>query len=422
MVCHRPHSRVFRPRAQHGQAALILVIMFGVGSLLYIASLGNSVSAAAARLSETERTMQDVKQALIGWSVARGSGTGTARPGELPCPDTDGPQDFPTVYGHEQGTCAAGRIGRVPWKTLGIPEPKDEYGETLWYAVSGPFRRTASTVINSDTKGTLTVYQGSSALSLTTEAIAVIFAPGPAVGSQSRNTDISLCSTTSSNLPRNRCAANYLEATGGGNNAANGGPFISAQQSDTFNDRLIVITTTDLIPQVEQRVARDILSVLQRYKANSGCNCYPWPDVSTGQSDPGLNRGRLPGFDPYSLAPYAAPVEWGSGGAPTLPEWFINNGWRRIIYYSVARTSTESGGGLCSSCTANTLTLDSSNGVEVILIMPGAAGAGRPVSYPWTDWRPYIDDNENNNFDIQNDIFITPTSSAASRDRIFTIP
>ena len=81
--------------------------------------------------------------------------------------------------GFEDGSCMAGAIGRVPWKTLGIPEPKDEAGETLWYAIAGPFRiwSMTSTVINSDTKGDITVYRDSTATVVSAEAVAVIFAP-----------------------------------------------------------------------------------------------------------------------------------------------------------------------------------------------------------------------------------------------------
>jgi len=405
--------------AQRGQVLLFIlaILILGVGAVFY--TFSGSSDSTVERDKITAAALAQAKAALIGWSAGRGANTGTARPGELPCPDTDG-------NGFEEGTCAAGRIGRIPWKTLGIPEPKDDSGETLWYAISGPFRKTVGTAINSDTKGTLIVYQGSTALTLTNEAIAVIFSPGLALGTQSRDTTSAPCATTGTTIQRDRCAANYLETEtlSGVNNATTGGPFISAQKiPGSFNDSILAITTTDLMPLVEQRVARDILSVLQSYKANSGCNCYPWADVSTGASDPGLNRGRIPGYDPLNLlGPYALPVEWGSGSAPTLPQWFIDNEWRRIVYYSVARIATDGGGGSCTSCTNNTLTVGSTTGIEVVLIMPGAAGAGRPVTYPWTDWRPYVDDNENNNYWTQNDTFVVPVSTAATRDRIYTIP
>ncbi len=404
--------------AQRGQVLLILlvILVMGVGVAFY--TFVSPTGSAIERDKITAAALAQAKAALIGWSAARGASTGTARPGELPCPDTDDD-------GFEEGTCAAGRIGRIPWKTLGIPEPRDDSGETLWYAISGPFRKSVGTAINSDTKGTLTVYQGNPSLTLTSEAVAVILSPGPVLGTQSRDTTSASCATTGTIIQRNRCAANYLEAAGSGNNSNTGGPFVAAPKSGTFNDRIVAITTADLIPLVEQRVARDILSVLQRYKANSGCNCYPWPDVSTGFSDFGLNRGRIPGYDTAGTTspPYALPVNWGVGSTPTLPQWFIDNEWRRIIYYAVGKNFLENNGSGCTTCEAGqtTLSVDGVWGKEVVLLTPGPAAAGRPVTpYPWTNWTTYLDDSANN--DNSNDRYITPTSQAYARDRIFTIP
>src|SRR6185436_18126831 len=113
------------------------------------------------------------------------------RPGELPCPDTDN-------TGTDAGACVAGAIGRVPWRSLGIPEPKDGAGETLWYAIAGPFRNYSMNTapITSDTLGNLTVYLGSSASTITSRAVAVIFAPGVSLGTQNRDTTTVLCTTT----------------------------------------------------------------------------------------------------------------------------------------------------------------------------------------------------------------------------------
>ena len=87
----------------------------------------------------------------------------------------------------------------VPWKSLGIPKPTDSAGETLWYAIAGPFRNYSMTTapITSDTLGNLTVYLGSSASTLTSQAIAVIFAPGAVLGTQDRSCTIGVnCTAT----------------------------------------------------------------------------------------------------------------------------------------------------------------------------------------------------------------------------------
>ncbi|MGH8731302.1 MAG: hypothetical protein ACREVF_06270, partial [Burkholderiales bacterium] len=152
----------------------------------------------------TTDALAQAREALIGWSVQRTSSVllPNARPGELPCPDIN-PLD-----GFEDGSCAAGAIGRVPWKTLGIPEPKDDAGETLWYAVAGPFRIWSlnGTVINSDARGDLTVYQDSTASAITTKAVAVLFTAGAALGTQNRDpVATALCPTTGTSIALNLC-------------------------------------------------------------------------------------------------------------------------------------------------------------------------------------------------------------------------
>ena len=164
---------------------LLVVMLFGMATALLVYGMVDTSSLVLRRDKDTAAVFANVKQALIGWSVQRTSSGAlpNARPGELPCPDMNND-------GFEDGNCAAGALGRVPWKTLGIPEPKDGAGETLWYAIAGPFRiwGVNNNPINSDTKGNLAVYQDSTASAVTTQAIAVLFAPGVAQGAQNRDT------------------------------------------------------------------------------------------------------------------------------------------------------------------------------------------------------------------------------------------
>ena len=410
---------------------LLVVMLIGMAAALLVYGMVDTSTIALRRNQDTAAAFAQAKQALIGRAASDAN-----RPGSLPCPDTDddGSAESPIP------TDCPSYIGRLPWRTLGLPDLRDGSGERLWYAVLSEFARNPTCApncpINSDTKGNITVYQDSAATTITTEAVAVIFAPGAALGTQNRDTvATALCPTTGTTIACNLCAANYLdlETAAGVNNATTSGPFISAPNSGTFNDKVMVIATADLMPVVEQRVARELLKVLQLYKANSGCNCYPWPDLSTGISDFGLNRGRIPGYDALNPSgPYALPVNWGVGGAPTLPQWFTDNGWRRIIYYAVGKNFLENGGVGCTSCEPSRTYLSVSVSVdplctlsvwdkEVVILTPGPAGAGRPVTpYPWTDWTPYLDDAGNN--DNSNDCYVTPSSTAYARDRIYTFP
>lgn len=418
--------------AQRGQAFILILLLIGMAVSMLVYGMLGSTSLALRRDQNTAAALAQVKEALIGWSLQRTSSVAlpNARPGELPCPDIN-PLD-----GFEDGSCAAGAIGRVPWKTLGIPEPKDDAGETLWYAIGGPFRiwLTNPTAINSDTKGNITVYLDSTATPLTNEAVAIIFAPGPVLGSQIRDATLASCPTTGTTIANNLCAANYLDSTGGINNATpNTNPlpapsFIAAQGSGDFNDRLLVITTSDLIPPVEQRVARELRALLQAYKTgtaalgyNAGTGVYPWADLSTGVSDDGLNRSRVPLLG-------ATPVDWPAAGV-TIPAWLINNDWRIVTYYAVGRSATADPLPVaCSSCIDPTLSVNGVPGTDVVLIMPGPAGATRPpgtlIDDP-TFWQPYFEDTENLNISGvsgPNDLYVTPSSTAYTRDRIYTIP
>jgi hypothetical protein len=411
---------------QRGQAILFTLLLVGVGFAMFVYGAVRSVSLDQEQDVKTRLALVQVRDALIGWSAARTSPIdgANARPGELPCPDIN-PLD-----GYEDGNCAAGAIGRVPWKTLGIPEPKDETGETLWYAIGGPFRiwGVNANPINSDTKGNITVYLNSTATQLTGEAVAVVFAPGAPLGTQNRSSTVTaLCPTTGTTIARNLCAANYLDSTGGANNATTNGPFISAQRSASFNDRLLVLTTAELMPPVEIRVARALQTILQNYKTAVGV--YPWADCSDGVSDvtpspsavvDGGNRGRIPWQT-------ALPVNWGSGVpvAPTLPTWFVNNNWSWVIYYSAGKNFLEGGGARCSTCVDTTLTVDGVAGKEVVLLTTGPAGASRPMGtpgdcQPTVYWPYYLEDPQNN--DASNDIYVTPSATAYARDRIFAIP
>ena len=424
---------------------LLVVLLLAVGIGLFAYGAVSSVSLSQQQDVKTRLALVQVRDALIGWSVARTT-TGplpNARPGELPCPDMDND-------GFEDGSCVAGAIGRVPWKTLGIPEPKDEAGETLWYAIAGPFRiwSMSGTVINSDTTGDITVYQdnadttlitpASTATTLTTQAVAVIFAPGAPLGQDRSSTTTMACTAPSGTYPRNLCASNYLEIWSSVNNATINGPFIQARSSSTFNDRLLVITNADLIPLLELRVARELRTILQSYKANTACctnlggtaGCYPWADLSNGYSDAdpynageGRNRGRIPSFG-------ASPYDWGTNpcgtAVPTLPTWFVNNDWRLVVFYTagqnfLAPTGTTT---YCTTCVDTTLTVDGVAGKEVVFLMPGPnLGASPRAPVPTNDltyWQYYFEDAENQ--DNGNDWYVTPTSTAYTRDRIYTIP
>jgi type II secretory pathway pseudopilin PulG len=382
-------------RKQRGVALLVVLVALGVlVGMLAIGFAGDLVRQNQGQQRTTDAQAQ-AKEALIGRAVSDDN-----RPGSLLCPDTD--DDGSAELFGVGGDCPS-YIGRLPWRTLGLTDLRDSSGERLWYALSNRFRdHGTAEPINNDTKGNRTVYSESTATTLTTEAVAVVFAPGASLGAQIRDAALALCPTTGTTIAHNQCAANYLETAATVNNATTNGPYISAQRSDSFNDRLLLVTTADLMPTVERRVAREILARLQDYRNLSACGCYPWAanDFDDNSVDvPPRTRGGVP-------IENALPETWGSLGI-LVPPWLPINKWGDKFYYAVAPAET-------ATHTAGTLTVDVAS-KNVVLITPGPAGASRPS----TTLPDYLDDAENSN---NNDIFVTPSSTAYARDRIYVIP
>ena len=411
---------------------LLVVMLIGMAAALLVYGMVDTDSLVLQRNNNVAAAFDQAKQALIGRAVVDQN-----RPGSLPCPDIDNDGVLTLNVDYFSGGVCARLIGRLPWRTLGLPDLRDDAGERLWYALSNVFSDNAATgPLNSDTQGNRTVYRDSTAVTLTSQAVAVIFAPGTTLAGQIRDGSAVMCSTTGTTIARTLCAANYLEAAGGANNATVAGPYIAASRSATYNDQLFVITTSELIPPVEQRVALELRSILQTYKANTACactnlggtpGCYPWADLANGYSDAdpwdpggGGNRGRIPALG-------AAPRDWGTNPCgspvPTLPSWFVNNDWRLVVYYSAGRNFL--GPDPCATCVDSTLTVDGVAGKQVVILMPGPLLGTPPRSpVPMSDltyWSYYFDDDWENRDNV-NDLFVTPTSTAYTRDRIYTIP
>ena len=125
---------------QRGAALIVMLVIMVMG---IAAALVNSLSITALKTAHQEKTaaaLAEAKEALISYALSsENAGGATARPGNFPCPDTDVPSPTNPNYGIGESSCAAGAIGRLPWKTLGLPELLDEEGEPLWYALSGNF-------------------------------------------------------------------------------------------------------------------------------------------------------------------------------------------------------------------------------------------------------------------------------------------
>ena len=303
--------------------------MIALVALLIVGVLLTALTSKSPQNKLDERSLPALaaaQQALIAYAAANP----TSR-GRLPCPDT-------TNTGVADLTCGAAganQLGRLPWKTLGLTDLRDGSGECLWYAVSGVFKENPpSTPVNSDTNGQFIIVDGAGNTIMgatpQTQAIAVVFAPGPGLPGNDRT------AAGTTQCGGNTTASNYLDATGGVDNAAPAAgvaTFVVAQPSNTFNDRLLYITPTQFFPPLERRVAAEIKKVLVDYYAANAY--YPYANDYTGapyNCTPLTTRGLLPlniSAGCSGLADWAA-----------LPAWISADQWHLLTYYTVAPACT----------------------------------------------------------------------------------
>ena len=311
------------PRHQHGALLILLVIALGVLAAAVFVGMLSSSDIQNQRDKTTAAALAEAKTALIGRAVRDDN-----RPGSLPCPDTnnDGSAELFT------GTQCPSYIGRLPWRTLGLPDLRDGYGERLWYVLSNNLRDDASAQpINSDTSLTIQVYASDKVTPLTSagnEAAAVIFSAGPVLNGQTRD-------TANENI-----ATNYLEKTGTSpsdfNNAIATGPSIQGPVKDSagnivVNDKLLIITRRDLFSMVERRIASSII----------GTGTAP----STGLRYYYGNHTAYP----------VGPVDYGSLGYDTYTKsMLINNKWDIVVSYAAPNPGNSAQLTMPKYCTAST--------------------------------------------------------------------
>ena len=292
-------------------ALAALISAFLIASALNLTSAGNSNE----REDRSMSALRKAKTALIAYAASEQwqayKGQTTNQPGGLPCPDIND-------TGASPGICssAAGRVGRLPWATIGSEDLRDASGERLWYAVSSNFYKNASNIINSDTPGLLTVTGAAPA----SNVVAVVIAPGGALSGQDR-------------IALHNDPAAYLE--GVTPSTPDYGFSTVAMPSGTANDRLLVITQADLMaavePVVAARIERDIKPAIQAYSivwAGAFPFAVPLPlgaGPSFTQSDytgqAGQTLGLLPITNSPTLlrwVPVSVSVQQINGGTGTL--------------------------------------------------------------------------------------------------------
>lgn len=334
-------------RSQRGAALLLTLALMGLLIALFVVVLVDDLVRENTRRQQTAEALAKAKEALIGFAVGVnvdvtcGAGATCARPGDLPCPDIDDDGSADAPCGGPTGSNQQSRLGRLPWRTLGLPDLRDGDGERLWYAVSNNFKNNTRTdclgpsnagCLNSSTPGTITlsdrdgtiVHDGSDP-NPPSGVIAVIVAPGAilqrddAGSPQDRSCaggactpagdTAGVCTSANPKLTAKCNPVNYLDVVSGGEDNAdfvdsdsfNGfinGPVLAGNR-EIVNDAILPVKYDDLMPLLERRVAHEAMNCLTGY-ANSSEGRYPWPagvgDYADGTYNDvqDLRFGRMP--------------------------------------------------------------------------------------------------------------------------------
>lgn len=340
-------------------AALLLFTFIGVAFALQLAGTAGS----GQRDRITERSLAQAREALIAYAVDRPINA-TVGAGYLPCPDLDDDGWAESTCGSLSGDSGqAQRLGRLPWKTLGIPDLRDGYGERLWYAVSTKYKgllncgvsRACVDMSPASALGTITVRDASGLVihdgtvaedyrADASGALAVVLAPGPPLVRADGRSQLRDCAPTDCDADGHclgdpptkspRCdPRNYLDVaaharfanednadfvdrsdTRAGN--ANGfirGPVILPDGRLAVNDRLTAIAYRDVMPRLMQRVALEIAGCLRSY-ASQGMNAgrFPWPTPACLQARGAWDGRENVSFGRIPDTPFAAMASRGN--------------------------------------------------------------------------------------------------------------
>ena len=418
-------------------AAILLLGIAGVAFALSFAAAGS----AAQRERLTERALAQAREALVAYAVDRAI-SDEVGPGYLPCPDLDDDGWAESTCGSLIGdTGQAQRLGRLPWKTLGLPDLRDGAGERLWYAVSSKYKgllncgvsRACVDMSPDAALGTISVRDRGGALlhdgtigeayrAAEGGAVAVIIAPGEPLtrlrndgtpGIEQRRD----CSGTECDLlgrcitdPPQRAAhcdpLNYLDNAPAGaapaednadfvdrNDAAgrsrnvNGfiqGPVLLPDGRLAVNDRLAVISYRDVMPRIMARVALEVARCLRDYGSRPENRArYPWPAPVCAQtsSDPAVAwRGEVGAlFGRVPDTPFADAAARG-----------MQDHWWR----GTPRTPEDFAGLPTRDQACHIAVAPDDAGVQRTAVPPSPANegetAGRSGNAWWNAWKPFV--------------------------------
>lgn len=327
-------------------AALLIILLIGlvVGLSALFSSLGQQQTETS-RAAQSSDQMVLAKTALIGYAGSYHEQVNPDRtPGYLPCPDTDNDGIQDTTFGDCPNDTTQTVIGRLPYRTLGLPDLRDHTGECLWYVVSASHKAmNAAPGMNWDLRGKLRIVDKDGRVLADPDdneggAVAAIIAPGPPVAGQNRVAGNGRCAGDATNA-----FANWLEG-----NAAYASPAagtIVLRQGDvgssTHNDRIVWITARELYAPIARR--SDLLGRMLadlRTCFNSQFASLPLPALANrldnGAADPKWQMLAAGIDEVLAATPSPAACSW-NGSAFTANLWA---GWKDHVRYVACKSGT----------------------------------------------------------------------------------
>jgi hypothetical protein len=240
---------------QRGATLLAMLLIVATGASWFLVSRLNadSGSVPAVNRARNAQVLNRAKQALIGYIAQQAATSGENNPGRLPCPEAvnnigtiNEGSSAPWIGPPATSTCNS--IGRLPWRTLGLDKLVDSTNEPLWYVVGPSWRLTNSSstlLINSNATGDITV-DGTSGV------VALIIAPGQAMNVQAATGCTARNQARSTPSPTMN-ALDYIECVNTGTLS-----FVTTAASTSFNDQVMRITASDVMPAIEAAIAKRI--------------------------------------------------------------------------------------------------------------------------------------------------------------------
>lgn len=392
---------------QKGASLLVFMMIVAMAIVATIYSKYNTTTIAIDRDKKTTDALKKAKEALIYYSLNNTylngatclSSTNCPRPGDLPCPDRTNDGASETSCGNAAGNNQAFRLNRLPWKTLGLEDLTDGYGERLWYAVSNNYKyNTRTRPLNSDTTGSITIRDstGKVIYDATTGGgvVAVIFSPGNAITRQDgyvQNRSAAGINTAKNyldNIALNEDNSDFVDGTSNGFIL---GPVKDNAGNVILNDRFIVITKDEMAAAMESYVLTQVReALLTYYNANA---YYPYPaafsdttcivttamNITTGCNSVNSSyQGRIPVFnlDQSGSTWLSTSILKGLRAS----NWFQQNLWRELIYYAIAPDCdivTPNCSGASQKLTLNNALLAPENTKNAVVISAGKAIAAQ---------------------------------------------